>query len=400
MLNLIATPIKPVLNQQIGGVPLSSSWDYLGCVWENSFFYKLANPGGINFGEATNIDLFEFCKQDLVGAQEIGCSECFDISLEALNPRVFAGTGQEALVSARVQAVEEEFCYSDLFGERTCQPLTPAANSQITILANENIKAKIEGGLGICSTQENILTCNELDPAIITDTPLTVVGRIDADQFCDGKTRAIDAEATLQYTYRTEGSAQINIRKFTVQESAPFVSTRNPITLPGPVKIDIIPDAYFTENIYKVGLSSNAFLFVKFRNVGEGDASVKNVQLKQILPEGALPLTLVRCAGPIVPIEGPIASDTIDIKIKENSFTLSPTERSGTILCNFALPKEAKDEITTYIITGSAIYDYELRRTASSIIVEVDKDGCEKIVAPTPKPTAETGGIEQIEILE
>lgn len=395
-------PFHSLLGQQVGGVPLKDTGTYLTCVWKNSFFYKLGNPGSISLSDSTNTDLFEICKQDLVGAQEIGCSECFEISVEPLNPRVFAGTGQKAIFSARVSARDKEFCYNDLFGERTCQPLTPAAEGKISIDAGENVKAELQSNLNLCQAGISSISCSEIDPAIISVTPLTVVGSVGADQLCGSKTNAIEAKATLEYIYRTEGSAPIYIQKAKIGETKQVnFNARDPITLPGPVKVDIIPDAYLTGNTYNPLLTNNFFVFVKFRNVGEGGAEVQRLELKQIAPEKTSPLSFKGCSGPIDD-KGQESNGVITVVPEKDTFTLSPTERSGTILCEFAIPADLKSDLSTYIITGAATYNYTLQRESSSVIIDQTRCGKEASGATTGTTgtAGETGGIQQVETLK
>lgn len=392
-------PFHSLLGQPVGGVPLKDTGTYLGCLLEKSFSYVIPSPSTLNTISSSGVtDFFELCKQDLVGAQEIGCSECFEISVEPLNPRVFAGTGQKAIFSARVSAQDKEFCYNDLFGERTCQPLTPAAGGKISIDAGENVKADLQSNLNLCEAGTSSVTCDEIDPAIISVTPLTVVGSVGADQLCGGKTNAIEARATLEYIYRTEGSAPIYIQKAKIGETKQAnLNARDPITLPGPVKVDIIPDAYLTGNTYNPLLTNNFFVFVKFRNVGEGGAEVQRLELKQIAPEKTSPLGFKGCSGPIDD-KGQEADGVITVVPEKDTFTLSPTERSGTILCEFAIPADLKGELSTYIITGAAIYNYTLQRESSSVIIDQTRCGKE---AEAPAATTGTGGgITQVEVLK
>ncbi len=386
-----AGELQPLLNQPIGGVPLRDSGKYVGCLWENSFIYKLGTPSSIDLNSfGGGADIFELCKQDLAGAQEVGCAECFTIEAEPLNPRLFAGSGQSAVIIARVRATDTEYCYNYI-GKQTCQPLTPAVDSVVSIETGDGvIKAILDepnlGQIAKLDDKKENLQISLLDPNILDSTPFTIVGKFPGDQFC-GK-NSIDAAVVLKYTYRTEGSATINVREARIGESATTVSGSSPITLPGPLKIDIIPDSFFTENSYISGITNVAYLSIKFRNVGGGQALVKNIHLSQIPPEGSTPLKFLECVGPIADIPKPLPADgSIDITPIQQYFLLDSTQRSGTILCSLDISGvKPQGDLTTYVITGSATYDYELKRAASSIIVEQTPQ-CESV-----SPLTTTGG--------
>jgi len=325
----------------------SYSLDYAGCITGNLGKF---NPGDVTAG-SNNFEGFlfgpiiEFCDQKLgTNADEIGCTECFDISVEAPNSRLVANRGQDAIIRATISAAETEFCYNNLIGEEACQPTIPAANPEIKITTKDgSYDIKLQGR---CVGTN---ACNELDPNIL---PFTVIGRIkDSKQFCD--VDAINVRGNLKYTYRTEGSAAITIRAAGSEE--PFFSGRNPITLPGPVKVDIIPDSFLGTGTYEQGIDLDSFVFIRFRNQGEGTAKITKLELTQITPEGATALP-EKCDG--------ISGIELDSQAKSTS-----------VLCTYNLEGvQLVGDSTTYIIIGEATYEYELERRAGSIVV--DKSFC------------------------
>jgi hypothetical protein len=363
--NYLSPVFGPIFNYQIGGVPLKYSGEYLGCVWENSFFAKLANPSSIGFGAAESSDIFDVCKQELLNADEIGCTECFDIGVDAPNQRILAGTGQSALYIMRIGAQQEEFCYTNLFADQECQPLTPAAAPKIFLKTN----------FGDKEPQTNLNLGGVLDPSVITDTPVTAVVTLEGDQFCDGSTTAIEASGVLEYTYRTEGSAPIIIRASGTDQT--LFAGRNPISLPGPLKLDIIPDSLSAGGSYEENLNTISFLFIKLRNAGSGTATIKDLTLTQIFPETKGELENLGCAGPAVQsIETLPGSESDRTRTKitfgGQGIGINPSDRSSTILCQFKISgvDVPTGSSLTYIIIGEATYNYRLERDAPNIIVD------------------------------
>lgn len=377
-----------LFNYPVNGVPLKYTGEYVSCVWENSWFTRIT-PGS-NFGQSATEDVLDFCKQELLNADEIGCTECFDIGVEAPNQRVLAGTGQSALYIMRIGAQQEEFCYTNLFADQECQPLTPAAAPKIYLKTN----------FGDKEPQTNLNLGGVLDPAVITDTPLTAVVTMEGNQFCDGKTTAVEANGVLEYTYRTEGSAPIVVRASGTDQA--LFAGRNPISLPGPLKIDMIPDSLSAGGSYEDDLNTIAFLFIKLRNAGSGTATIKDLTLTQIFPEtkGELPYLTegnLGCTGPAVQsIENIPVSERDRTKTKitfgGEGIVVNPSDRSSTILCQFELSGVDVPEGSslTYIIIGEATYNYKLERDAPNIIV--DQTSCNATATgPTPSQGDSTG---------
>lgn len=368
----VIDPLSGLGNYQVDGVPLRDTPEYLGCVWENSWFSRLTNPS-LALSSQQNSDVFDFCKQDLLAADEIGCTECFDIRMEVPNQRVLAGTGQQALYIMRVSAAEEEFCYTNLFADQECQPLTPAADPKIYLNTN----------FGNREPETNLNLGGVLDPQVITDTPLTAVVTIPKEgeevNFCDGRTNFIEAKGVIEYRYRTEGSAPIVVRASGTDQT--FFAARNPISLPGPLKIDIIPDSYSTGGSYEEGLNNIAFVFIKLRNAGFGNVAVKDLTLTQIYPETRGDLKNLGCAGPAIesietlPGSEPGLTDT-RITFVGDGIRVNPSDRSSTILCRYDLTgaNVPTGSSLTWIMIGEATYDYTLVRQAPNIIV--DQSSC------------------------
>lgn len=386
----VLAPLQPAITA------LQNSGQLVGCMASSSGFYKLGSPSsiGTDSGAANAFDLgylYNLCQQDIQGARESGCTECFDMSVEPLNPRIVAGSGQSAIYSLVIKATDDQVSYSDLSGKQATQPLPSAANPIIT-LTSGTVIAKLSPTLNIgCASFQDGIKCSELDPGILKTLPLVVTGEI-AGPTCDGKTNAIDADATLEYTYRSQGSAPINIRRVVGGKpvDGPFQNLGNPITLAGPVKIDIIPDSEYGTGSYNAGQSNLAFVYVKFRNNGAGQARISSIHLEQITPEGAQPLNVLNCYGPVNLPNVDQSKGTIDMDV--NGLTLDPNSRTGGVVCNFELPKSVSTDFTTYIVTGSATYDYLLKKQASSIIV--DQSACTSTSQSSQgtTPTVPSGG--------
>lgn len=361
--------IRPSLNAQLGGVPLTDMPKYLGCVWDNSFVSKLGtlalNPGAVS-QDSAGADLFSYCRQELVAAQDIGCDDCFTLTANSENFKVQAGTAQTANVVAIVAATEDEYCYNDIFGKNSCQPILPAENANVRITDQRQVDADIESGIDIGG---------ELDPGILKSNHLTVVGTFDASSLCGETTQSIDPTAVLSYSYATQGQAPINVRKQFSKES--FSSVNSPITLPGPLKIDIIPDSSATGGVYTSGIYQNAIVFIKFRNAGTGEARVTQFSISQIPPEGVAPLPIKSCSGAIDPSTVEMdGNGGASMAISRDGFDLSPAQRSNTITCVFDLSGAGSlpSDLSTFIITGIAKYDYGLKTHASSIIIDHSQD--------------------------
>lgn len=356
---------------------VTQRWEFAQCFNERLWTYNV----GTFFTTKSLDSIMSFCNDKLgMNADEVGCRECFDFSIEALNSRLLANRGQDAIVKMTFFAEETEFCYNNLLGEQACQPITPAANPEIKLTTKENFEQVTQQGR--CSGT----SCSELDPNLM---PFTVVGRISdpSQQFCGVNT--VNAIGKLTYTYRTEGSAPINVRRQGTEEFS--FGGRNPITLPGPVKVDIIPDSFSGDGTYEQGLDEGALIFIKFRNSGQGVAQVTGLTLSQITPEGASPLA-VDCGdvGKETPTE-----DGVIIEIEKGIVRLDPQARSSTVFCEFDISGvQPEGDSTTYIVIGEAVYDYELERRASSILVD------QSVCGQAPASGAGSGGgVEQVETI-
>lgn len=402
----------PAIKSAFGEVQKGA--DYIGCIGKN-VNYRIGSPSTVINENQNPLELSylnALCQEETASAKESGCTECYDISVEPLNPRLFAGTSQKAVYSMTVGAKDTTIIYQDLFGKGSEQPLPAAARPRISLTAGE-VSGALTPNLDIgCSniktTNFEGIECKELDPNIIKNVPFTITGELSGD-YCDGKTNAINAEATLQYVYRAQGSAAINIRRVLGGRpvEGPF-NVRDPITLAGPVKMDIIPDSQHVAGSYNAGQSKLAFVNVKFRNSGSGEATISNIHLEQITPEKASPLNVIDCTGPVEQPAVDKSKGSIDMSLI-SSFTLSPSDRGGGVLCSFELPQEVKSDFTTYVITGSATYEYTLNRDASTVVV--DQRSCENQktqtqTGATPSGTSSagttggTGGIQQVETLK
>lgn len=346
---------------------------YTSCLLENKGKFRFGDPSADEFGGFVTGGIFEICAEENVNAESLGCDECFTFTTEAQNSVIFAGT-QDVVVFANIRLEDQgedadKFEYIDIHtGKQVQQELTPAADPKIEIFTEggQNAKISADPPLG-----------EELDPGYLKTNEIFVQGVFDGSSYCTADFDSVQPTVTLSYTYRTEGSAPINIIK--LDKGKPVEGNfqeRAPITLPGPVKVDIIPSSYSSSGSrsYSAGLSKTAFVKIKFRNVGDGDALVKNLVLKQITPEGASPLRLTEdgCKGPV--------SETVDggsevkVNLLSGAFVLGEGQKTASIVCSFHLPPESslKSDFTTYILTGAATYEYQLEREMSTVILKKD----------------------------
>lgn len=382
--------LRPIWNQQIGGVPLADMGKYLGCVWENSIFFKfgdlVSNPGNIGLGTGATNPL-DYCKQDLAAAQDIGCTDCFTLASETLTFKINAGSGEEGLVAAKISATEDSYCYNDIFGKQSCQPIPAAQDGTFIFLGDDGTEAAIESNLDV-GTQTNSTTIEgmELDPSLLKSTPITILGRFSGD-VCGQNLAAIQPSAVLKYTYRTEGQAPINIRK--QSSNGAFQSVNNPISLVGPLKLDILPDSSSSGYVYNADLGfKSAFVFLKFRNAGTGAALVRSLTIEQIPPEGVTALTLKNCTSTNVERFLPDGAGGGTMFFKGLGFLLNPSDRSAAVTCTFDLTqaKSLPSDLSTFIITGSATYEYQVKAKGNSIIV--DQKACEGTTSSTASGAA------------
>ena len=354
---------------------LSERYEYGKCYAENigslTQFASLSTGGTTPFERAE-----EICDKLLgVEATQIGCTECYLLNLKAETPSVLAGTGQEAVVRATIdlhsQAIEDrraQFSYSTPAGEST-QPLLPAANPEIIIVSDDGVEAELEFTRCVGKSECDGLG-DEIDPnTLIPSNPITIIGYFDGDDLCGKST--LDTTAALKYTYRTEGNGKINIQAEDVQ--GPLPRSLNPIALPGPLKLDIVPSSFQGGiGTYDSTIESSAFLSIRLRNDGKGEASIKDISLEQITPENSAPLTFTNCWGPL---NGFTQDTDGSVLLEIEKLELSSKQRTNTITCQIDLTDvELTGELTTYIITGESIYDYQIEAEETSI--KIDSRGC------------------------
>lgn len=306
-------------------------------------------------------------------AKQIGCTECFDLSIKSI-PRIYSGTDQTIPISSTLflspNALNNgvaEYCYSDLFGKENCQKLTQPTNMKIEFY--DRVKSeKITDIKGTCFGV-GVEECNPLDPNIL---PINLITYLSSQNVCGQNT--IDIRGELSYRYITEGSNLINIRKEGVLTQG--VSKREPVTLPGPVKIDIISDSDTGKGFYDQEIDIIGFVSVKLRNNGVGEAQVNRIKLKQLVPEnGAERIQFTDCAGPIIDWNEDSNGDII-INLASNA-KLDAKQKTSQIICTMDLSNiNVGGEFATYIITGEAEYNYKLTRKATSIIVDDSIGNC------------------------
>ena len=180
---------------------------YTGCLVENKGKFRFGDPSADEFGGFVTGGIFEICGEENVNAESLGCTECFTFTTEAQNSVIFAGT-QDVVVFAYVRLEDQgqdadKFEYVDInTGKQVQQDLTPAADPKIEIFTESGQRAKISADPPLGA---------ELDPGYLKTNEIFVQGVFDGSNYCTSDFDAVQPEVALSYTYRTEGSAPINI---------------------------------------------------------------------------------------------------------------------------------------------------------------------------------------------
>lgn len=356
---------------------LGYGWEYLNCVTKNSGDFRIGDVSGSSSFQGFLVGpIFEICDQQLgKTAVEIGCTECFKISVETTNPRVLANRDQSAVFRATISGYEDaKYCYQNVYGDEECKQLENARDAVIKIASREKVgEAVLKGRCAGDGSGEGCVDSG-LDPDTL---PFSVVGTIKDDgSFCN--VNSINGLAGLKYTYNTRGNAPIIVRNKGVRDNPP--GSLQPITFPGPIKLDIVPDSFSGDHTYHAGIDTTAFVSVRFRNAGGGDAEIRTLKLTQTPPTGAGELQF-ECDG-----FGEMDENGV-ISIQDDVIKLSPQQRGATVLCTFTLPEVIEGDLPAWNIEGEATYEYQLVKRASSIIVDSSK--CEG-VAKKSASTAST----------
>ncbi|MBI4894302.1 MAG: hypothetical protein HY833_01045 [Candidatus Aenigmarchaeota archaeon] len=348
-------------------------WD---CVIKNSWANRLASgalidPSSFSQGGG-NIDAMAYCQAQFAKAQEVGCSDCFEMSSGGLQFSVPPGPGVEAIVRTVIKATDEKYSQD---GEDFA---IPSATKVSFYMEDQDGKdAVLDANLNIGEGEQSSSTVltGSLNPAILYTYPLTIEGKFDVSADCGSKRDKIDADSVLKYSYKTDGQAFINVKKFSTKDTGNAFTKKESITFPGPVKIDMIPDSNLFGGIYSVDLIKKARVEVKFRNTGRGKAVINGVSIKQTPPEGYAPLPIT-CSGIISGSASDINGEyTIDTEIK-----LDSNDRSASsITCSFDLAgaRDVLGDYPQWRIDGRVSYDYELKAKAGTI--QIDKSSCDSV---------------------
>lgn len=371
--NTIGVNWKAMSNQVEDQLKL---WD---CVIKNSWVNRLAtgaliDPSSFN-QEGGSIDAMAYCQAQFAKAQEVGCSDCFEMSSSGLQFSVPPGDDNEAIVRTIIKATDEKYSQD---GEDF--PI-PSADSVTFYMQDQDGKkalldANLDIGGGALSGSFSETLTGSLNPAILYNYPLTIEGHFSVDrQECTSRKDKIDADSILKYSYRTDGQAFINIKKFSTKDTGNAFTKKESITFPGPVKIDMIPDSNLFGGIYSVDLVKKARVEVKFRNSGDGKAKIKKVSIKQTPPEGQAPLPIT-CSGIVsgnaVDLNGEYTITT-EINLDSNDRSAS----SITCSLDLAAARDVPGDYPQWRIDGRVSYDYELKAKAGTI--QIDKSSCQNV---------------------
>jgi hypothetical protein len=350
------------------------------CVIDKSFIVRLIksplDPKSLN-EENTGPDLYAYCQQQLqlVFAEDIGCNDCFSLSTSTLQFSVPAEPGSEAVVRAVIRAVDEKYLQD---GED--YPIPPADDAIFYIEDQDGNKASLDSNLQLLSSASGTESPNQLtgrlNPAVLYKSPLIVEGYFDVSKMCSSRKTKIDASAVLNYSYRTDGQAYINVKKFSTKDSSNAFTKRNSVVFPGPVKIDIIPDSNLYGGVYSADLIKKARIEIRFRNEGVGKAEIKKVIITQTPPEGQSPLPLTRCSGIVSSSNLDPESGSIEIETK---IKLGRGDRSSSsISCTLDLTGvgSVPGDYPQWRIDGSVFYNYEVESLAQTILI--DKSSCQE----------------------
>lgn len=366
--------IGPSWKAAINGI--SDQLKIFSCVVSNSYIVRLGSapldPSLLN-QQDTGPDIFAYCQQQFVTAEDIGCTDCFELTAGSLQFSVPAEPGNEAIVRAVVRAVEEKYLQD---GEDF--PVPSADDVIFYIEDQDGTKANLDSTLQVLTpvagTGSASYLTGRLNSAVLYSTPLIVEGYFDVSQMCSSRKTRIEADAVLNYSYRTDGQAYINVKKFSTKDASGAFTKRDSVAFPGPVKIDIIPDSNLYGGVYSADLVKNAKLEIKFRNAGTGSAVVKGLTITQTPPEGQAPLPITRCSGTVSSFTSESGGATVQTDIELGSGDRS----SSSITCTLDLTGAAAvpGDYPQWRIDGSVFYNYEVVARAATI--QIDKSSCQQ----------------------
>jgi len=366
--NTIGPSLKTGLNSLRDQLKI---WD---CVIKNSWVVRLGSApiDPTLLGQDTGPDIYAFCQQQFATAEDVGCTDCFELTASSLQFSVPAEPGNEAVVRAVVRAVDEKYLQD---GEDF--PVPSADDAIFYIKDQDGKRANLDPTLNILTpatdSSGGYLT-GRLNSAVLHSTPLIVEGYFDVSQMCSSRKTKIEADAVLKYSYRTDGQAYINVKKISTKDASGAFTKRDSVAFPGPVKIDMIPDSSLYDGVYSADLNKNAKLEIKFRNVGRGSAVVKGIKITQTPPEGQAPLPIKRCSGVVSSFTSESGGATVETKIELGSGDRS----SSSITCTLDLTGAAAvpGDYPQWRIDGSVFYNYELVSKSSTI--QIDKSSCQQ----------------------
>ncbi len=349
----------------IGGVPLKYLGTQTGCWFGKSFV-----PSEVIQQQAYSpTKAWDDCKKFLVTdkADEIGCTNCYSItSLELETMGV-----KKAVASVTIDTPEgKEYCRSEA-GINKCEEISPVKNPKFMMYYDSSKVTELKG-ISVDSRTDRIKlglseeVASEIGPSIF---PLEITAFIPLSCV----TKGFKPRAVFSYDYDAFGEARISLRKDSTT-SAPTV--QNPITFPGPIKLDVIP----RPKDFAFDRDAEISVTIVIRNSGTGDAKINSVTLKQNPPlqlKGNY-LTFQGCVGPYAgEVKTPQGTQSEKIEIPRFVSTLGKNQQSNNIVCSFGAENLAGsssfdlEDVSTYSFEATADYTYQIAREGQA--VEVDE---------------------------
>lgn len=341
-------------NTPVGEVPLRLLGSQVGCWFGNSFVPSEV----IKQQSYSPTKAWNECKKLTVKekADEIGCTNCYSIT----NFKLETIGVQKAVMSLALDTPEGKQYCRNIGGVQKCEDISSIKNPKLSVL-HDSSKATLKG---LQLEGENIKFAGkyEIGP---TAFPLDV--RAEIPLSCT--TKGFKPKAIFTYDYQASGSASLAIRK---DSSIKVPTIQNPVTFPGPIKLDVIP----RPKEFAFDRDAEISVTIALRNPGNGEAKINSVILRQNPPlqlAGKL-LTFTGCIGPYRGEVDGKGTKIEKIKIPPFVSTIGKKQESSNVVCIFMDEnreiENSIQDISTYSFEATADYVYQITKDGEAVTVE------------------------------